>query len=171
MELIGENMKAKLIPCLYIQSDDFNLLFNLNNGKLVKNIKNGDGAEVIKEINLSSSQKRIFDTALSLKEFSAAEMFSKSGVQFSDLHSTLNILCEKRYLVKEGNNFRLGENFRVDLNEFSIYDKPEFKRVEGEKVEKKVKVYDVLNFVNNLAKVNSYKECWLEIYALTLCER
>src|SRR3989338_4301021 len=98
-------------------------------------------------------------------------MFSKSGVQFSDLHSTLNILCEKRYLVNEGNNFRLGENFRVDLNEFSIYDKPEFKRVEGEKVEKKVKVYDVLNFVNNLAKVNSYKECWLEIYALTLCER
>jgi hypothetical protein len=165
MDLIGEKMKVKLIPCLYIQSDDSNLLFNLNNGKLVKNIRNGDGVEVVKEIDLSSSQRRIFDTALSLKEFSAAEMFSKSGVQFSDLHSTLGILVNKGYLVKDGNNFRLSTNLNIDFNQFNIYDKPDFKRSEGEKLTKNIKVYDVINYVSSLIKINNYKECWLEIYA------
>src|SRR3989344_481316 len=164
MELIGENMKVKLIPCLYIQSDDSSLLFNLYNGKLVKNIRNGDGVEVIKEINLSGSQKRIFDTAISLKEFSAAEMFSKSGVQFSDLHSTLGTLVNKGYLVKEGNNFRLSANMNVEFNEFNVYDKPEFRRSDGERLVKNIKVYDVINYVSSLIKINNYKECWLEVY-------
>ena len=164
MELIGENMKVKLIPCLYIQSDDSSLLFNLYNGKLVKNIRNGDGVEVIKEINLSGSQKRIFDTAISLKEFSAAEMFSKSGVQFSDLHSTLGTLVNKGYLIKEGNNFRLSASMNVDFNEFNVYDKPEFRRSDGERLVKNIKVYDVINYVSSLIKINNYKECWLEVY-------
>jgi len=165
LELIGENMKANLVPCLYIQSEDCSLLFNLNDGKLIKNIRNGDGVEIIKEIDLSGSQKRIFDTALSLKEFSAAEIFSKSGVQFSDLHSTLGILVNKGYLAKDGNNFRLSGNLNVNFNDFNIYDKPEFRRVEGEKLDKNIKVYDVLNFVKSLTKVDNYKECWLEVYS------
>ena len=164
MELIGENMKVKLIPCLYIQSDDSSLLFNLYNGKLVKNIRNGDGVEVIKEINLSGSQKRIFDTAISLKEFSAAEMLSKSGVQISDLHSTLGTLVNKGYLIKEGNNFRLSASMNVDFNEFNVYDKPEFRRSDGERLVKNIKVYDVINYVSSLIKINNYKECWLEVY-------
>ena len=101
---------------------------------------------------------------ISLKEFSAAEMFSKSGVQFSDLHSTLGTLVNKGYLIKEGNNFRLSASMNVDFNEFNVYDKPEFRRSDGERLVKNIKVYDVINYVSSLIKINNYKECWLEVY-------
>ena len=164
IELLGKEAKRKLIPCLYIQTDENNLLVNLSNGRLINNLENGDGRDIIKKLELSPQQKRVFDSALALREFTAAELFSKSGVQFSEIYDIINILLRKGYFIQEGNKYKLNNAFNLDFQDFNVYNKPDFYRVEGEKLSKKFNNYDVTIFLSNFIKIKNEKECWLEIY-------
>ncbi|MBS3135145.1 DUF87 domain-containing protein [Candidatus Woesearchaeota archaeon] len=164
LKLLGKEAKRKLIPCLYLQCEDNNILVNLNNGKLINNMENGEGKDIIKKLELSPQQKRVFDSALALREFTAAELFSKSGVQFSEIYDIINILVNKGYFVKEGNKYKLSNVFNFDFQDFNIYDKPDYYKIEGEKSEKKFNNHDVVNFLGNFVKIKNQKECWLEIY-------
>ena len=163
--LLGEEVNRKLIPCLYVQTNDCNLLINLNNGKLINNLEKGEGKDVIKKLDLSPQQKRVFDSALMLREFTAAELFSKSGVQFSEIYDIIHILLNKGYFVQEGSKYKLSNTFNFDFNEFNVYSKPDFYRVEGEKLKKNFNNYEIISFLNNFIKINNEKECWLEVYA------
>ena len=127
-------------------------------------IKNGNGADIIKRFDLSPQQKRVFDSALALKEFTAAELFSKSGVQFSEIYDIINILLNKGYFIKEGNKYKLSSAFNLNFNEFNIYEKPDFYKVEGNKLDKKINVHDAVSFLNNFIRIKNQKECWLETY-------
>ena len=164
LELLGKNAEATLIPCLYLQSEDHNLLINLHNGRLINNLENGNGADIIKRFDLSPQQKRVFDSALALREFTAAELFSKSGVQFSEIYDIINILLNKGYFIKEGNKYKLSSAFNLNFNEFNIYEKPDFYKVEGNKLDKKINVHDAVSFLNNFIRIKNQKECWLETY-------
>jgi len=164
LKLLGEDVKRKLIPCLYLQCNDFNLLVNMNTGKLINDVESGNGKDVIRKIELSPQQRKVFNSAMTLKEFTAAELFSKSGVQFSEIYDIIGILVNKGYFVKEGNKFRLSNSFNLTPEEFNVYDKPDYHRIEGEKLDKKFNVYDIVNFLNNFIKIDNQKECWLEIY-------
>ena len=164
LKLLGEDVKRKLIPCLYLQCNDFNLLVNMNTGKLINDVESGNGKDVIRKIELSPQQRKVFNSAMTLKEFTAAELFSKSGVQFSEIYDIIGILVNKGYFVKEGNKFRLSNSFNLTPEEFNVYDKPDYHRIEGEKLDKKFNVYDIVNFLNNFIKIDNQKECWLEVY-------
>src|SRR3989344_2058243 len=142
LKLLGEDVKRKLIPCLYLQCNDFNLLVNMNTGKLINDVESGNGKDVIRKIELSPQQRKVFNSAMTLKEFTAAELFSKSGVQFSEIYDIIGILVNKGYFVKEGNKFRLSNSFNLTPEEFNVYDKPDYHRIEGEKLDKKFNVYD-----------------------------
>ena len=165
LKLLGEDVKRKLIPCLYLQCNDFNLLVNMNTGKLINDVESGNGKDVIRKIELSPQQRKVFNSAMTLKEFTAAELFSKSGVQFSEIYDIIGILVNKGYFVKEGNKFRLSNSFNLTPEEFNVYDKPDYHRIEGEKLDKKFNVYDIVNFLNNFIKIDNQKECWLEVYS------
>ena len=165
LELLGYNVKRKLIPCLYVQTEDFNLLINLNDGKIIKNLETCEGKDIIKKLELSPQQKKVFDSALSLREFTAAELFSKSGVQFSEIYDIINILVNKGYFIKNVNKYQLSNIFNFDFKDFSIYEKPDYYRIEGEKLIKNFNNYDVINFLRNFMKIKNEKECWLEVFA------
>ena len=165
LELLGHNVKRKLIPCLYIQSEDFNLLVNLNDGKIIKNLETCEGKDIIKKIELSPQQKKVFNCALLMKEFTTAELFSKSGVQFSEIYDIISILVNKGYFKQDGNKYRLSNEFIFDFKEFNVYEKPDFYKIDGEKIERKFSVYDIVNFLNNFIKIKNQRECWLEVFS------
>jgi len=164
LELLGYEVKRKLIPCLYVQSEDYNLLVNLNDGKLIKNLETCEGKDIIKKIDLSPQQKKVFDSALSLREFTAAELFSKSGVQFSEIYDIISVLVNKGYFTKNGNKYQLSNVLNLDFKNFSIYEKTDYYRVEGEKLGKNFNNYDVTSFLKNFIKIKNEKECWLEVF-------
>ncbi len=164
IKLLGNEVSRKLIPCLYVQTEDNNLLVNLNSGKLINNLENGEGKDIIKKLDLSPQQKRVFDSALTLREFTAAELFSKAGVQFSEIYDIIGILVNKGYFVKEGEKYKLSNVFNIEFNAFNIYDKPDYYKVEGDKLSKNFNNYSIIGFLNNFIKIKNEKECWLEVF-------
>ena len=161
------DIKIDLIPCLFLECNEFNLLFNLNNGELIKDIEECKGERLILDLNLSQQQKRVFNAALLLKEFSAAELFEKSGIQFSEIYDLVNILVNKGYFIKDGNKFKISKKFNLNFEEFSIYDRPDFYRISyNKKLDKKYNSEEVKIFLNNFLDIKNSKECWLVCYSV-----
>ncbi|MBL7147773.1 MAG: ATP-binding protein [Nanoarchaeota archaeon] len=165
MELMGNKVKVNLVPCLYINCSEFNLLVNLNNGELIEDIEGGKGKSIFIKLELSPQQKRVFDVALSLKEFKAADLFAKSGVQFSEVYDIINILVNKNYFVKVNDKFRINPDLDLDFSKFSCYEKPDYFRLEyDKKLEKNYNSEEIKNFLEKFVKIKNSKECWLEVY-------
>ncbi|MAG47751.1 hypothetical protein CL617_04035 [archaeon] len=162
-----KDVKTSLIPCLFVNLKDFNVLINLNNGEIIKEIENGKGKKLFFEVNLSEQQKKVFNLALQMKEFNASDIFSKSQVNFSEIYDIINILVSKGYFVKgEGNKFSVNESFNFSLNDFSSYEQPEYLRVEFDnKLEKKINPLDVIKFISSFYEVKNNKECYLEVFS------
>jgi len=164
-KIMGEDVKINLVPCLYINCNEFNLLFNLNNGELIEDFESGKGKKVFLKLDLSPQQRRVFDVALSLKEFKAANLFAKSGVQFSEVYDIINILVSKNYFVKISDKFKINPDLNLDFSKFIIYDKPDYFRLDYEKkLDKKFNSEEIKKFLENFIKIKNSKECWLEVY-------
>jgi len=160
-----KTIKTILIPCLFISIKDNNILVNLNTGELINNQETGSGISFLKKLDLSINQKKVFDTALTLKQFTAAELFAKSSVQFSEIYETINALITKGYLQKENNKLKLSDSFSLSLEDFSFPDYPDYSRIEYEKkLEKKFPAEEILKFLKTLTEIKNSKECWLAIY-------
>ncbi len=158
-----KNIKTILTPCLFINLKDFNVLINLNNGEIIYNIENGNGKKLFFDVNLSSQQKNIFNIALKMKEFNASEIFAKSQINFSEIYDVINILVNKGFFVKTGSKFKVNDNFNIKLEDFSVYESPDYFRIEYDhKMEKNFNAVDVVKFIENFNEVKNYKECWLE---------
>jgi len=165
-----KEIKTNLIPCLFVNCNDFNLLVNLNTGELVKDVNFGRGTSFTPKIDLSPQQKRVFDAALTMNTFTSAEIFSKTGLQFSDVYDVVMSLVKKGYVVQEGNKYKLSQPFSLKLHEYACYVSPDFSRVEYDnKLEKKYNSEEVLRFLENLTKIKSSKECYLVVYDVKYC--
>ncbi len=159
------SISTTLVPCLFISIKDNNLLVNLNTGELINNQETGSGVQFLKKLDLSTNQRKVFDTALTLKQFTAAELFAKSNVQFSEIYETINALLNKGYLQKEGSKLKLADSFSLNLEDFSFPDYPDYARIEYEKkLEKKFPAEEILKFLKTIAEIKNSKECWLAIY-------
>ena len=160
-----KDISTILIPCLFISTKDNNLLVNLNSGELINNQENGSGIKFLQKIELSPNQRKVFDTSLTLKQFTSAELFAKSGVQFSELYETINSLVSKGYLIKENNKLRLADSFAINLESFSSPTFPDYSRIEyNKKLEKKFSGEEITKFLRTIAEIKNSKECWLQIY-------
>ena len=160
-----KEIKTSLIPCLFINCQDFNLLVNLNNGELVNDFEKGKGTFFSPKIELSPNQRRIFDAALIMKSFTSAEIFAKTGVQFSDVYDAVTALVRKGYFVQEGNKYRLAQIFSLDFEDYACYVSPDFSRVSYDsKLEKSYNSDEVLRFLSNFISVKGSKECYLIAY-------
>ena len=160
-----KEIKTSLVPCLFINCQDFNLLVNLNNGELVKDFEKGKGTFFSPKIELSPNQRRIFDAALIMKSFTSAEIFAKTGVQFSDVYDAVTALVRKGYFVQEGNKYRLAQTFSLDFEDYACYVSPDFSRIiYDKKLEKSYNSDEVLRFLSNFISVKGNKECYLIAY-------
>ncbi|MBU4501298.1 MAG: ATP-binding protein [Nanoarchaeota archaeon] len=174
LRLMGKkNPKVVLIPCMVLacsdKQGDFNLLINLNNGHAVKDVENGKGIQLkgMKLDNLSANQERILKIALDLKEFKPADIFSKSGLQFSDLYDTIKTMSNKGFFAKEGDKYTLGKELSlfINLRENSFYGKVDYSTMKYDKqLEKNVDTTSLVQFLGRFFKIKNEKECWLVVY-------
>ena len=174
LKLMGkENIKVVLTPCVFLSCSDsqgdFSLLINLNNGQLVTDLESGNGVQLkgFDLENLSPHQKKIMKIALDLKEFKPAEIFSKSGLQFSDLYDTIKTMTNKGFFVKSGDKYSLGEKLSLfsNIRDNSFYGKIDYSNTKFDnKLDKKVDTLTLVSFLNKFFSIKNEKECWLVIY-------
>ncbi|RME54796.1 ATP-binding protein, partial [Candidatus Woesearchaeota archaeon] len=126
-------LKTVLVPCVQLTCDngkEFNILVDLNSAKIVKDTETMEGVSLL-NLNLediSPQQSRIFNIAMKLKKFKPAELFAKSGVQFSELYDLITILTKKNYLEKEDEYYKINDKLKIftELEEYASYAKCEF---------------------------------------------
>ncbi len=165
-------IKTVLVPCAYLtcihEKEEINLLVNLSSGEIVSNFENGKGIKIDFVLpQLSPTQNKVFKTALELKEFSAAELFSKSGVQFSEIYDIINILINKGLFIKEKNNFKLSSKFDIKIKNLACYEKIDYNKINYDlSLEKKINPNDVKSFFSSFASVKNFRECFLEIFEI-----
>lgn len=175
--MLMENKPVKvstmLAPCILMRcnqgSDDFNLLIDLNEGTIISDVDKNRAYDITKTRikDLSPQQNRVFQTALKLGVFRPAELFAKSGVQFSDLYDLITVLAGKGYLVKEGENYRIAEQLSIfsNLQKLACYAKAEYKKLNYDaKLESRLELDKVKDLIARFAQIKSVKECWLVRY-------
>ncbi len=166
-----KDIKIILIPCAYLTcfvKEEIHLLINLNTGELVKDAEKGNGIKLDLNLpQLSPTQNKVFKTALDIKEFSAAELFSKSGVQFSEIYDIINILVNKGFFVKEGTNFKLSSKFNLNLKEHNCYEKIEYGKIKyDKKLEPKIILDNIKKVFGSFVNVTNLRECYLQVYEI-----
>ncbi len=173
IELMSEEpvkVTTKLSPCLLARcnqgNEDFNLLVDLNKARIVTNLEKDEGFELskIRLYDITEQQSKVFQTALKLKDFQPAELFSKSGVQFSDLYDLIKVLVEKGYLEQEGNRYKVSGPLQQfsELQSLATYQKPEYTQINHDgMVDALVNVEQVKALLVKFCQIKSVKECYM----------
>ena len=167
-----KNAKVKLIPCALfncIGQDEFNIIVNLNNCEAIADFNSGKGERFMFDIkDISTQQKNILNLALNFKSsFTAAELFSRSNVQFSEIYDIINILTTKGYFKKEGNYYNVNKPYSniLKIPSWRCYEQVEYSQVDfDELLSDNVRIDYVKDFIGNYFKIKNYKECFLVIY-------
>ena len=166
-----KNVKIKLTPCALLncyKDGDFSLLINLNNGNIVRELENGTGVQLsLQKTNLTPKESRIFSITLNLKRFTAAELFSRSGANFSEVYDMLNLLTQKGYLSKEDHTYEINRKFEflTDLRELRVYEKIDYGKIDyTEKLEKTFNIEELKDILGKFVKLKDHKECYLVLY-------
>ncbi len=168
----GVKVKTVLSPAAFMLckqgKDEFNLLIDLSSGKAITNLDSGEGSKLL-ELGLgelSPQQDRVFKTAMQMGKFKPAELFAKSGVQFSDLYDLITVLVKKGYFEKEGDSYSVSGILRMfsSLKKLASYEKPEFGRVKAEKLSAKFSIEKAKEIPSRFAEIKSLKECWIVKY-------
>lgn len=175
MNEVQVNVKTRLIPCVMLScrgSEDFNLLVDLNEGRIIRNIENLDGLSLSKVSlpALSPQQEKIFNITMQLGSFKASEIFAKSGLQFSEIYDMINILVSKGCLVKEGERYSVSSSFKAlaGLQQYACFEKVQYKNEKYDiMLEKKLDADKVREIVGKFAVINNSKDCYLMHYEVS----
>ncbi|MBL7051903.1 MAG: ATP-binding protein [Nanoarchaeota archaeon] len=168
------SINHELIPAVLItcdnKDDEFKILIDLMNLQIIDNLEEVSGESLLK-LNLQEikpNQEKILDIAVKLKEFKAADIFSKSGLQFSELYETMNILTRKGYLIKNENDYTLSPqmNFIANINEKEFYQPIQFSRTTAKEQKAKYEYTVVKDFINKFFQVKEIKECFIEKFSI-----
>lgn len=169
-------VKTILLPCIMLTcsqgTKEFNLLLDLSHGRIVTNLEKGEGTELAKLSmpELSTQQMRVLQAALKLEEFRPSELFAKAGIQFSELYDIVNVLAKKGYLTKIDDKYRISDAPRklANLHENACYEKIEYARTEyDDKLDRKVDLEKVKEFLSKFLAIKNAKECYLVIYEVS----
>lgn len=172
-----KNLKTIIVPCLVVSCKEkggqFNLIVNLNNGQIVTDIERGTGKPLMKLEKISERENNLLKKALAVKgEFTAAQLFSNSGLQFSEVYEAINVLVRKDYFTKSGNNFVISDalKFYNELKSLASFEKPDFIGMEYDsKQDAKVNSDEVLVNLKRFVEVTGSKEVFIVKYDVEYC--
>ncbi len=169
-----KNLKSILIPCSLISCKDktnfeFNLLYNLNNGHIITDVERGVGKSFdFPIIKLSDKENKLFNFCINFgKEFTAADLFSKSGLMFSEVYDIINNLVKKGFFVKINDKYTVSEVLSImsDLKKYACYEKNEFMGFEyDEKANVKFELNNALDMLRRFVNVGNTKDCFIVKY-------
>ena len=162
-----------LIPCLFLQlqkdSNSYNILVNLHENKIIKNPDTLESIP-IENIKFSENQLKIVKLAVNMKNFTPAELFNLSKMQFSEVYDVIRNLTQKGFFVKTNNSFNLNKQFSYlsEINKFNIYKKPEYLKIKYNKIlEAKYETENILELFSKFFNVINSKECYLEYFRIS----
>lgn len=161
-----------LVPCLFLRlkkdNEEFCVLVNLYNKEIIVDKERIGGVKLPDIDRLSPNQIKILKIAIETGKFSAAEIFNKSKIQFSDVYDVINSLTESGLFIKN-KSYELSKELNVlaRLNEFKCLEKPDFSRVSFyDKIDKNFNEVDVTKMLGNFFDIRESKECWLEAFKM-----
>ena len=170
LKLINKNKEIKtvLIPCLYLSCQNheaFNILINLNKSELILNVENLETLPLqLPNLNLSPQQNKILQLASTFQEFKPAELFPKSGLQFSEVYDIITALNNKGILTKVNDKYKLNEKLSIfsNLDKYPIYEKVDFKEVNYDlELDKNINPVIITSLISKFIKIVNEKECFL----------
>ena len=172
----GDNVEVvtELLPCVMIncnkKGEDFNILIDLLNLQIIDDIENVTGPSLLnlKLQELNNKEDKLLNIAVNMDNFTAADLFGKSGLQFAELHETIGSLVRKGYFTKEGNNFFLSDDmqFLARIQEKQFYQNISYAKISGKQIEAKYKYDVVKDFLSKFFDVQDLKECFMIKYSV-----
>jgi len=169
-------VKLELVPAVLMQcakkGEEFRILIDLLSLQVIDTLESVSGTSLLKlqleEINLK--QEQVLNIAVKLgTEIKANELFAKSGLQFSELYETMQVLIRKGYFVANGNDYALSSSmaFLATIDQKQCYHSLTYSKSMGEKVPAKYQYQVVKDFLNKFFEVKGVKECWVEKYSVS----
>ena len=180
--LMNENVrdvKTYLVPCVLlnlshgqmnnntinnnnISNNNYQLLIELVEGHIIKDLDNKEFSKVPEFRSLSDSELKVVSYALTKESFNAADLMNVD-ISFIRADGLLKSLVNKQVLVKDGISYGLNENYKI--NKKSFLRQPEFVAFDYDvKVKSKINKEEIINNLSRIAKVKEVKECYVVHY-------
>lgn len=149
-----------LIPCVLLEYGSHKILVDLTTLRIVKNLNPLLEVDIpkLETASLSEQQKKVFNLARDLNEFKAADLFSQSGLQFSDLHDTLKSLEERKLLVKKGEFYN---TMKVNIADFALGDQIKYESFVPKAI--KEKQYSLEDVKKLFINPDDIEECFVVV--------
>lgn len=169
-------VSLQLLPAVLMlcsrKGEEFKILIDLVDLQVIEKLEDVSGLSLLKlhleELNFK--QEQLLNIALKEgKEMKATELFAKSGMQFSELYQSMDVLVRKGYLTRVGNDYTLSPSleFLASIDQKQFYHPIVYGRSSGEKVVAKYPYQVIKDFLNKFFEVKDVKECWVERYRVS----
>ena len=167
-----KEFKAKLMPCIKLtctsNGTEFNLLLNLFNAEVVTDLNTGSGIKLKSNSNgakLSSAQERVLQIAMQLKEFVPADLFSRSGLQFSELYDIVKTLETRGYFTKNGQKYLVHQSLSQDFNKYKTTCQINYETFKyDEKLQQQYLKKELLDYLAQFLQITNQCDCYLITY-------
>lgn len=171
--MYGTEFNTTLVPCLSLTitqaGEEFPLLINLTNNEFIIDPNTGKSSTPnFPKLELSPNQQRVFDIGLKQGTFKPAELFSKSGLQFSEIYDIINTLATRGVFTKNGETYTLAPSIKnlTTLKSLACYEPVDYARISYDKKIHTTKNGDnILSLISKFATITNEKECWFVQYS------
>lgn len=167
-------VKTVLVPCYALNclkdNLQYNLLVDLHDGQLITDVDSFKVVKLSSDVGkLNEVEMKIVKSVIGQEEFSSAELFNRSGLQFSEIYNVINDLVKKKWFVSVNDKFKFNsllDDF-LDIDKVKCFFRQEFIGVDyDEKLEKKYDIKQIISFLNLFFVVRESKEVYLVRYSV-----
>ncbi|RME78009.1 ATP-binding protein [Candidatus Woesearchaeota archaeon] len=168
-EVITYKIPAVLLQCQ--GKAPFQLLIELNQGKIVRDINNAAFSE-IPELNTLSPNQLAVVQKMSDKQWYHAADFADLGLDFALAHDMLQKLTKKGFFEVNKDKFKVKEDIPLDLEEVAFFGKLSFKEIKGEQIPQIISIEEVKKKISFMVPVIGEQPCsiiWHKVQKVKKC--